>query len=151
MKRRLKILRVIAVIVPNYWVNMFVITGKIKYQLSCLFLYKFSKLTKWSSGNVQDLCHATRYIRTSSNPTGYILIKFFSTFNFLGCVFLCVLLLFFVCCFFLVCFDFFRGSLFWLYCIFWLCSFLCFFCGFLCFCLCFFFIFVFKFQSQLTK
>ena len=31
---------------------------------------------------MQDLCHAARYIRMCSNPTGGFLIKFFSTFTF---------------------------------------------------------------------
>ena len=97
---------------------------------------------------MQDLCHTTRYTRTSSNPTGYILIKFFSTFNFWGCVFLCVLLLFFVCCLFVFFSFIFRGSLFWLYCIFWLCSFLCicvvvFLVFFVCVCFLFYFVYIF--------
>ena len=46
---------------------------------------------------MQDLCHATRYIRTSSNPTGGILS--FYTFQFLG-------LYFFMCFFFCVCCSF---------------------------------------------
>ena len=41
-----------------------------------LILYMFNNAKKLSSGNVQDLCHATRYGRTSSNPMGGILIKF---------------------------------------------------------------------------
>ena len=59
---------------------------------------------------MQDLCHATPCVRTSSNPTGAIFISF-STFKCLGlyffmcfvcvCVCVCVLFfyLFFCCCF----------------------------------------------------
>ena len=54
---------------------------------------------------MQDLCHATRYIRMSSNPTESFLKKFFSAFTFWGCIFSCAFLLFFAYCFF-VCFDF---------------------------------------------
>ena len=49
---------------------------------------------------MQDLCHATPYICTSSNPTGGILIKFFHTYIFgvvfFSCAFyyFCVFLLF---------------------------------------------------------
>ena len=47
---------------------------------------------------MKDLCHATLYIRTSSNPTGGILIKFFHI-KILGVVFfMCFLLLFFFVC-----------------------------------------------------
>ena len=54
---------------------------------------------------MQDLCHATRCVRTSSNPTGAILIKVFPHLNFWGCIFSCVFIIFcvlFVC----FCFDF---------------------------------------------
>ena len=51
---------------------------------------------------MQDLCHATHYIRMSSNPTESFLKKFFSAFTFWGCIFSCAFLLFFFAyCFFL--------------------------------------------------
>ena len=53
---------------------------------------------------MQDLCQVTRYIRMSSNPTGGILIKFFSTFTFWGCIFSCAFLLFFAYCLFVLIF-----------------------------------------------
>ena len=54
---------------------------------------------------MQDLCHATRYIRTISNPMRGIIIKFFHILIFWGCIFSCaflffVLFLFCVCVFF---------------------------------------------------
>ena len=49
-----------------------------------------------------DLCHITGYIRTSSNPTGGILIKFFPH-SLFGDVFFHVLFYEFL----FVCFDFF--------------------------------------------
>ena len=54
---------------------------------------------------MQDLCHATRYICTSSNPTEGILIKF-STLKFWGCFFSCAFLLLLraVCLFFVLIF-----------------------------------------------
>ena len=52
---------------------------------------------------MQDLCHAVRYIRMSSNPTGGFLIKFFSTFTFWGCI----SAFFIIFCVLFVCFDFF--------------------------------------------
>ena len=57
---------------------------------------------------MQELCHATRYVRTSSNPMGGILIKFFPHLNFGVVFFMCFLffcvypifvLIFFVCFF----------------------------------------------------
>ena len=54
---------------------------------------------------MQDLCHATRYIRMSSNPTESFLKKVFSAFTFWGCIFPCAFLLFFAYCLF-VCFKF---------------------------------------------
>ena len=51
---------------------------------------------------MQDLCHAARYIRMSSNPTGGCLI-IFSTFTFWGCIFSCA---FYNFCVLFVCFDF---------------------------------------------
>ena len=89
----------------------------------------FNKANKLSSGNVKDLCHATPYICTSSNPTGGILIKFFHI-KILGFFFFMCFFIIFVCCLFVFCFDFF------LYCISWLCVFFFFF---------FFFIFFFFF------
>ena len=48
---------------------------------------------------MQDLCHATRYIRTSSNPMGGILINF--SFKFLVVYFfMCFFIIIFVCCLF---------------------------------------------------
>ena len=44
---------------------------------------------------MQDLCYNSRYIRTSTNPTGGILIKFFQHLNF-GVVFFHVLFIIFV-------------------------------------------------------
>ena len=93
---------------------------------------------------MQDLCHATRYIRTSSNPTGGILIKFFHNKIFGIVFFSCAFLLFFVCCLFLFRFDFF--------CVFFFFFFLLFF--FIVFLGCVVFVdvfFYFKFQSQSTK
>ena len=59
---------------------------------------------------MQDLCHATRYIRTSSNPTGGILLKFLYI-SIFSCaflfIFLCVLFFVFFCFDFLHCFFFF--------------------------------------------
>ena len=55
-----------------------------------------------------DLWHATRYIRTSSNPMGGILFKVFIHLNFWGCIsscafyHFCVLFVCFFCCFFVV-------------------------------------------------
>ena len=78
------------------------------------------KEKKKSSGNVQDLCQVTRYLRMSSNPTGCFLIKIFlhSLFGYvyfhvlfyyflrivclfvlIFCVFFVVLYCFFVCMF----------------------------------------------------
>ena len=62
---------------------------------------------------MQDLCHAVRYIRMSSNPTGDFLIKFFPH-SLFGGVYFHVFLLFF--CVLFVCFDFLCVFLL-LYCI----------------------------------
>ena len=53
---------------------------------------------------MQDLCHAARYIRMSSNPIGSFLIKFFPH-SLFGDVYFHVLLIIF--CVLFVCFDFF--------------------------------------------
>ena len=47
---------------------------------------------------MQDLSHAARYNRMSSNPTGGFLIKFFSTFTFLGSIY--------IMCFFIIIFAY---------------------------------------------
>ena len=51
---------------------------------------------------MQNLCHAARYIRMSSNPTGGFLIKFFPHSFFLF-IFMCFFIIF---CVLFVCFDF---------------------------------------------
>ena len=53
---------------------------------------------------MQDLCHAARYIRMSSNPAGGFLIKFFFHIHFLGCIFSCVYFYYYFLR--IVCFDF---------------------------------------------
>ena len=63
---------------------------------------------------MQDLCHATRYIRMSSNPTESFLKKFFPH-SLFGDVYFHVLFIIF-CVLFFVCFDFCRLFLL-LYCI----------------------------------
>ena len=64
---------------------------------------------------MQDLCHATRNIRMSSNPTESFLKKFFSAFTFWGCIFSCAFYYFLRIVFcVVVCFDF---CVFLLYCI----------------------------------
>ena len=51
---------------------------------------------------MQDLCHATRYIRMSSNPTESFLKKFFPHSLFGDVYFHVIFLLFFVYCFLFV-------------------------------------------------
>ena len=55
---------------------------------------------------MQNLCHATRYIRMSSNPTESFLKKFFPHSLFGDVYFHVFFFLFFAYCFFFVCFDF---------------------------------------------
>ena len=62
---------------------------------------------------MQDLCHAVRYIRMSSNPTGDFLIKFFPHSLFGMYIFMC----FIIFCVLFVCFDFFCVFCLLLYCI----------------------------------
>ena len=53
---------------------------------------------------MQDLCHAARYIRMSSNPTGGFLIKFFPHSLFGDVYFYVLFLLFFAYCLFVLIF-----------------------------------------------
>ena len=64
---------------------------------------------------MQDLCHAARYIRMSSNPTGGFLLKFFPHSLFGDVYFHGLFLIIF--CVLVVCFDFLCVFVVLLYCI----------------------------------
>ena len=53
---------------------------------------------------MQDFCHAARYIRMSSNPTGGLFIKFFQHSLFGDIIFMSFFIIF--CVLFNICFDF---------------------------------------------